>query len=118
METVYGKYRDGLVRTLDDLTQRIEGYNRDNIEAGNEPLYYHLITRIKSDESMRKKLHRTGLDETAENALRALTDAIGVRIVCLFIDYVYECVRRLRALLGCVVVTEEDYDTISFIVEL
>lgn len=38
-----------------------------------------------------------------------LKDAIGVRIVCLFIDDVYECVQRLRSFPGCTVVKEKDY---------
>lgn len=46
---------------------------------------------------------------TTEKALRAITDSIGVRIVCLFIDYVYECIQRIRAFPNCTVVTEKDY---------
>ena len=80
METVYGKYRDGLVRTLEDLTKRIEGYNKENIEAGNEPLYYHLITRIKSEDSMTAKLDARGLAHTPEEALSgSVHDACGYR---------------------------------------
>ena len=46
---------------------------------------------------------------TTEKALRAITDSIGVRIVCLFIDDVYECIQRIRAFPNCTVVTEKDY---------
>ncbi len=112
MADIYGKRRASMERVMDGLVRQIEA---NGMSDTGEKLYEHLLYRIKSDASMREKLRRTGLDETAENALLALTDAISVRIVCLFIDYVYECVRRLRALLDCVVVT---YVTISFIVEL
>ena len=81
-----------------------------NRQAENgDKLYEHLTYRIKSDESMREKLNRSGLEETTENALRRLTDSIGVRIVCLFIDDVYECVRRIRMFPRCTVITEKDY---------
>jgi len=103
---IYGKYRDGLERVLDGFVRQIEASG--TLDSG-EKLYDHLLFRIKSDGSMREKLRRSGLEETAENALRKLTDAIGVRIVCLFIDDVYECVRRLRSFPGCTVVTEKDY---------
>ena len=106
MADIYGKYRASMERVMDGLVRQIEANGTSDT---GEKRYEHLLYRIKSDESMREKLRRTGLDETAENALRALTDAIGVRIVCLFIDDVYECVCRLRALPGCVVVTEKDY---------
>jgi GTP pyrophosphokinase len=38
-----------------------------------------------------------------------MTDAIGLRVVCLFIDDVYENVALLKSLPGCTVVREKDY---------
>lgn len=112
METVYDKYRDGLVRTLEDLTKRIEGYNKENIEAGKEPLYYHLITRIKSEESMTAKLDARGLAHTPEEALSgSVHDACGIRIVCCFIKDIYENISRIRNLPGVKVIREKDYLT-------
>ena len=110
METVYGKYRDGLVMTLDDLTKRIEGYNKAYVEEGNEPLYYHLITRIKSDDSMIAKLDARGLPHTPEEALSGgIYDACGIRIVCCFIKDIFENIKRIRELPGVKVIREKDY---------
>ncbi len=103
---IYGPYRPDMERVMEGLVGRLEA-NRQ-AEDG-EKLYEHLTCRIKSDGSMRDKLRRRGLEATAENALRGLTDSIGVRVVCLFIDDVYECVRRIRAFPQCTVVTEKDY---------
>lgn len=110
METVYGKYRDGLVMTLEDLRRRIEGYNKAYVEAANEPLYYQLITRIKSDESMTAKLDAKGLPHTPEAALSGeIYDACGIRIVCCFIKDIFENIERIRKLPGVKVLREKDY---------
>ena len=58
---------------------------------------------------MREKLARIGKEPTTYNALRALTDSIGLRIICLFIDDVYENIALLKRLPGCTVITEKDY---------
>ena len=49
----------------------------------------HCLGRVKSEESMREKCRRNSLPETTESALGKLYDAIGVRIVCAFVDDVY-----------------------------
>ncbi len=103
---IYGPYRPVMERVMSNLVNQIE---KSGQAENGDKLYEHLIYRIKSDGSMREKLKRSGLAETTENALRKLTDSIGLRVVCLFIDDVYECVRRIRTFPGCVVVTEKDY---------
>ena len=58
---------------------------------------------------MRDKLAREGLAATTENALRAIHDAIGVRIVTRFINDIALIAARLRALPQVRVVREKDY---------
>ena len=103
---IYGSYRPAMERVMNELVSRIEKSTRT--EKG-EKLYEHLAFRIKSDESMREKLKRKNLEETTQNALRKTKDSIGLRVVCLFIDDVYECVRRIRMFPRYTVVTEKDY---------
>lgn len=98
---IYGDYYDTMTKVMNDLVQKIEKNSENHVE--------HLRYRIKSEKSVREKLARTGREPTAYNALRSLTDSIGLRIICLFIDDVYENVDRLKALPGCTVVTEKDY---------
>ena len=103
---IYGKYRPAMEGVLDYLAGQIK---EKGVSESGEKLYEHLSCRIKSDESMREKLRRKELEETQKNALHTLTDAIGVRVVCLFVDDVYECVKRIREFPGVSVVTEKDY---------
>ena len=103
---IYGKYRPAMEAVLNYLAGQVE--EKGKTESG-EKLYEHLSCRIKSEDSMREKLHRKELEETQKNALHTLTDAIGVRVVCLFVDDVYECVKRIREFPRLSVVTEKDY---------
>ena len=103
---IYGPHRTAMEKTMAMLVGKIEENSKS--ESG-EKIYEHLLYRIKDDASMREKLRRKGLQETAKNALRAVNDSIGIRIVCLFIDDVYTCVDRIKAIPGCAVVKEKDY---------
>ena len=107
--SIYGEYFDAMKQVMQNLVHHIEENSaRREAETGDR-LYEHLRCRIKDDESMRGKLNRNGLEPTARNALRGVTDAIGLRVVCLFIDDVYENVALIRSLPGCMVVREKDY---------
>jgi putative GTP pyrophosphokinase len=107
--SIYGKYRDTLPLVMTSFTDRIAAYSSAVKEKTGEGLYEHLIFRVKSEESMREKCRRRGLPETPESALGELHDAIGVRIVCGFIEDVYENIRRIRELSGVEVAEEKDY---------
>lgn len=60
----------------------------------------HFEGRIKTEESMIEKLHRKGLEPTIENALTKIHDAVGVRIICSFVDDVYTIVNMVRSMEG------------------
>lgn len=78
--------------------------------AHNErvPIEY-ITTRIKTEESMKEKLKRKGLNVTLDNALTKIYDAAGVRIVCSYIDDVYQVVEMLKKSKDLEIVKERDY---------
>ena len=49
----------------------------------------HIKCRVKSSESLKEKLRRTGLPETAESGLRSLSDLVGARVITHFIGDIY-----------------------------
>ena len=106
---IYGEYRPHLERIMEKIAEQIRAYSRDAKERTGSSIYEHLLYRIKGDESMRQKCQRKGLPETAISALWDIHDAIGFRIVCRFIDDVYENIRRIRALSQCTIIEEKDY---------
>ena len=107
--SIYEGYYDTMIQVMEYIAHQIEANSRRyEMEHGNK-LYEHLNYRIKGDGSMRDKLLKHGLEPNAYNALRKVKDSIGLRVVCLFIDDVYENVALLKSLPGCTVVQEKDY---------
>jgi ppGpp synthetase/RelA/SpoT-type nucleotidyltranferase len=107
--SIYGAFVPALKRVMEELSGNIKMYNKKKKAATGEAAYEHLSCRLKSDKSMREKCSRKGLPLTAESALRDIHDAIGIRMVCCFLDDIYENVANIKAIPGCVVVKEKDY---------
>jgi len=107
--SLYGSCQQTMRHILDRMTGMIEDYSKAYEAAHGEKLYEHLICRIKNEKSAGEKLNRLGLPVDTQHALRSITDTIGIRIICLFIDDVYENVRQIKSLPGCTVVQEKDY---------
>lgn len=66
-------------------------------------------TRIKSPDSMREKLIKRGFEPTAENAVYAVHDAAGVRVICPLVDDVASVAQFIRELPCFEVAQEKDY---------
>ena len=108
-QDIYGKYGVYLPKILDDLSQRIqEANNRVKQETGQK-LFEHFNARVKQAASMEEKCQRKNLPRVPESALKEIRDAIGIRIVCGFIEDIYQTIEVLRQLEGCEIVLEKDY---------
>ena len=56
----------------------------------------HIKTRIKSPESIAKKLKRNGYEASIENMVKYINDIAGVRLICSFTSDIY----RLAEMIG------------------
>ena len=108
-ESIYGQYADTLEKVMEQITGWIGHYTEVEKEKTGDKIIEHLAARIKSEESMREKCDRRGLPQTPHSALKELTDSIGLRIVCDFIDDIYKNVEYIKSFEGCRVVEEKDY---------
>jgi ppGpp synthetase/RelA/SpoT-type nucleotidyltranferase len=107
--SIYGTSKPLLEETMQMVLREITKIrNEMTEELGIDPIE-HLLGRIKSEESMREKCRRKGLPETPESALEKIHDAIGLRVVCAFLDDVYTIRDRLLALPRIRLVEEKDY---------
>lgn len=108
-DSIYGSHLQEMKEVLKGLEEDIQQV-RKNVEErmGMDPVE-HLLSRIKSEESMREKCRRSGLPETENSALHELHDAIGFRIVCPFLDDVYAMRDGIVALPGIEIIKEKDY---------
>jgi ppGpp synthetase/RelA/SpoT-type nucleotidyltranferase len=108
-ESIYGEFAPVLPHVLERFCQELDILNGQTKVRTGEGIYEHLISRVKSEESMREKCDRRGLPQTCRSALAEITDAIGVRVITRFIDDIFEIVSYIRALPDVEIVKEKDY---------
>jgi ppGpp synthetase/RelA/SpoT-type nucleotidyltranferase len=107
--SIYGTSGPLLEETMQMVLEEITKIRNEMAgELGMDPVE-RLLGRIKSEESMREKCRRKGLPETPESALEKIHDAIGLRVVCAFLDDIYTIRDRLLALPRIRLVEEKDY---------
>jgi len=105
-------YKDSIVlleAAIDNMNSKlniIRKYKQSNNEK--DPIEY-VLSRIKSEDSMKEKLKRKNLEVTLDNALTRIYDAAGMRIICAYIDDVYSVVSMLKKYKDLKVVNEKDY---------
>jgi putative GTP pyrophosphokinase len=69
----------------------------------------HIKSRMKSPESIAEKLHKSGLDITAENARGRVTDIAGLRCICSYARDIYFIADVLRKLPDIRILSEKNY---------
>lgn len=106
---IYADYLPDLEHVRGNLLEKIEMIRMFLKEKKGLDPVEHCLSRIKSDSSMREKCRRKGLLENSTSALFIIHDAIGIRIVCPFIDDVYAFRDELRKLDDYEVYEEKDY---------
>lgn len=109
MESIYGKYIFCLENIAEELENKIKYFSDEKYKKSGFKLFEHLSVRIKSDESMREKCVRKGLPVNTYSALHEIKDSIGIRIVCSFIDDIYENIENIKSIDGIKIITEKDY---------
>lgn len=69
----------------------------------------HMQYRVKSPESIARKLKKKGLPVTAAAAATELNDIAGIRVVCSFVDDIYHVAQMLTKQDDITVILEKDY---------
>jgi len=81
---------------IDDVKSRLERSNMLlNKQLGYAPIE-SVKSRIKKEESTRKKLEKKGLAWTEEN-IKKQTDLAGIRVICKFIDDIPEILSLIKS---------------------
>lgn len=73
----------------------------------NNPIN-HIKTRLKSSSSIIEKIQRNNKDINLKN-ICDLTDIVGARIVCNFIDDIYVVINKLKSNSNINIIQEKDY---------
>ena len=84
---------------LNDEFQHVHSYN---------PIE-HIKSRIKSSESIVKKLKKYGYESTIENMVEYVNDIAGIRVICSFTSDIYKIASMIRNHNDIKVITIKDY---------
>ena len=84
---------------LNDEFQHVHRYN---------PIE-HIKSRIKTSESIVKKLKRYGYESTIENMVKYINDIAGIRVICSFTSDIYRIADMLRSQNDIRVISVKDY---------
>lgn len=84
---------------LNDEFQHVHKYN---------PIE-HIKSRIKTPESIVKKLKKYGQESTIENMVTYVNDIAGIRIICSFSDDIYQIAEMLSSQEDIKVIEVRDY---------
>ncbi len=76
--------------------------------TGTNPVE-HIKSRLKSEESILKKLENKGKAKTVENVEKHIHDIVGFRIVCSFLSDVYDIVNIIKSSKNFKIKEENDY---------
>jgi len=87
------------VEILNDEFQQVHQYN---------PIEY-VKSRLKTPESIVKKLKRHGLESSIDNMVTYIKDIAGIRIVCSFTDDIYKLAEMIGKQRDLTVVSVKDY---------
>lgn len=86
---------------LNDEFQHVHQYN---------PIE-HIKARIKTPESIVKKLKRNGYESTIDNMVRYINDIAGIRIICSFTSDIYRIAEMISDQRDIHVIAVKDYIT-------
>ncbi|MGN0402869.1 MAG: GTP pyrophosphokinase family protein [Acetatifactor sp.] len=89
------------MQILNDEFQHVHQYN---------PIE-HIKARIKTPESIVKKLKRSGYESTIDNMIKYINDIAGIRIICSFTSDIFRIASMIGEQRDIKVITVKDYIT-------
>ncbi len=94
---------------LKQVNTKIEILNNEFKMAHQYNPIEHVTSRIKSPESIAKKLRHNALDITMENIVNCLNDVAGIRIICSFTSDIYRIAELIAKQSDVTVIKIKDY---------
>lgn len=94
---------------LKEINVKIEILNNEFVHIYNYNPIEHIKSRLKTPESIVKKLKRYGYDVTMENMTEKLSDIAGIRIICSFTSDIYQIADMISSQSDVTVLYVKDY---------
>ena len=80
---------------LKSINTKIEILNNEFIQLYNYNPIEHIKSRIKSPESIVKKLKKHGYESSIQNMVKYVNDIAGIRVICSFTSDIYRIAEML-----------------------
>ena len=94
---------------LKEISTKIEILNNEFVHIYSYNPIEHVKSRLKTPDSIVKKLKRYGYEVTIDNMVEKLSDIAGIRIICSFLDDIYEVADMLIRQDDVKVIAVKDY---------
>ena len=94
---------------LKEITTKLEILNDEFQHIHRYNPIEHIKSRLKSPESIVKKLKKHGRESTIENMVEYVNDIAGVRIICSFTSDIYEIAEMISNQRDIRVISVKDY---------
>ena len=94
---------------LKEINTKIEILNNEFVHIYNYNPIEHIKSRLKTPDSIVKKLKRYGFDVTINNMVDKLNDIAGTRIICSFTSDIYQIAEMIRKQSDVTVLYVKDY---------
>ena len=96
---------------LKAINTKIEILNEEFIHMYGHTPIEHIKSRVKTPDSIVKKMKRNGYEVTIENMVEKLSDIAGIRIICSFTSDIYRIADMIRDQKDIQVIAVKDYIT-------
>lgn len=94
---------------LREINTKLEILNNEFKQAHQYNPIEHITSRIKSPESIARKIRKKGLELTVENIVKHVNDVAGVRIICSFTSDIYRIASSISNQDDVTVLRVKDY---------
>lgn len=96
---------------LKEINTKLEILNNEFKLAHQYNPIEHIASRMKSPESIAKKLRRYSLELTVENITKYVNDVAGIRVICSFTSDIYRIADLIAKQNDVKILTVKDYIT-------
>lgn len=97
------------IGAIDVMQAKLRMINADLTEREGRQIIRSMSARIKSTDSMIKKLIRKGREVSFREAVTVLNDIAGIRVVCYFCDDIYQVADMIKKQKDIRILREKDY---------
>ena len=94
---------------LKKLNTKIEILNNEFVNRYDHNPIEHIKSRLKTADSIVKKLKKDGCEVTIDNMMNHLSDIAGIRIICSFTSDIYQIAEMIAAQGDVTVIHVKDY---------